>query len=763
MFLSKSFTMVFFFLSTVFSQQFTKIESAIPANDGGDSRSVNWIDYDNDGDPDLFITNGPRLGANNMLYENNSDGTFSKIDTLIIVKDNAPSDGATWGDYNSDGHIDLFVANWYDANNLLYLNNGDKTFRLHPDTITTGGGFSESGAWADYNGDSYLDLFVANSSGDLKNFFYQNDTDESFTKISGNFISDNTDHSRHMDWADYDNDGNLDLFIANEENENNHLFNSNGDGTFSQITEGEIVNNNGASFGSSWADYDNDGDLDLFVANWNNQNNFLYNNNGDGTFTRITDGVIVNDKGFSIGTSWGDIDNDGDLDLFVANGFSSNETNNSLYLNNADGTFIKDTSSVSKDGGWSYGASFGDYNRDGYLDLAVAKCFNANENNTLFQNSGGENNWILLNLKGTVSNVSAIGAVIKTKSLINGKPVWQMRTVSGQSGYCGQNLELHFGLADASLIDSMIIKWPSGQTETFENVAVNQVKTIIEDIPQGFLRLNFKAEKTLNFGKDPVSFVDISITNENEPIQSWEWDFDNDGIVDANGHNPIWQYDTLGVYSVKLFASNGSESQEKVFEDYIKIQARPGIVIHRVFPFSPDTVIAKREKIAFEITAEDSSNYPLRYQWQLNGVEKSTEPIYNYQASSFGVPRFDTVSVEFSNGFEEIKYLWSIDVQHEVTSISAISKLPMGSELFQNYPNPFNPSTTISYSLAKASDLEIMIFSSTGRVIKKIRKKQQSAGIHSFRFNPTNLASGILYYRINTAGFQKTIKMIYLK
>ncbi len=486
MFVFKLIFTIFLFFSTIYSQQFTKIESLDPVTDGGDSRSVNWIDYDNDGDPDLFITNGPKAGENNLFYENNGDGTFTKIDSLEITKDKAPSDGSTWGDYNNDGHADLFVANWYGKNNLLYLSSGNNTFQVIEGKPSTGGGYSESGSWSDYNNDGFLDLFVANSNGDLKNYFYQNNRDESFTKLSGNPISDITAHSRHMDWADYDNDGDLDLFVPNEENENNLLIKSNGDGTFTQVTDGEIVNNKGSSFGSSWADYDNDGDLDLFVANWGNQNNFLYKNNGDETFVRINEGIIVNDKGFSIGTAWGDIDNDGDLDLFVTNGFSSGATNNLLYFNNNDGTFIKDSSIVSMDGGWSYGAGFGDYNRDGYLDLAVAKCFNANENNALFLNNGGSNNWILLKLKGTVSNASAIGAVVKVKVEFGEKSVWQMRTVSGQSGYCGQNLELHFGLANASQIDSMVIKWPSSQQDIFTNVSVNQVKLIKESVPQGF-------------------------------------------------------------------------------------------------------------------------------------------------------------------------------------------------------------------------------------------------------------------------------------
>ncbi len=196
-----------------------------------------------------------------FFYENLNDGSFRKIDTLEISLDNAPSDGSTWGDFNNDGYPDLFIANWYGRNNLLYINNGDKTFSVLEDTVSNDGGFSEAGAWLDYNRDGFLDLFVANSSGDLNNFFYLNSTKEYFSRISGNPISDNMGASRHMDWADYDNDGYPDLFVPNENNEKNFLYHNNGDGTFTQIFNGDVVNLTSSSFGSSWGDYDNDGDL----------------------------------------------------------------------------------------------------------------------------------------------------------------------------------------------------------------------------------------------------------------------------------------------------------------------------------------------------------------------------------------------------------------------------------------------------------------------------------------------------------------------
>ncbi len=569
------FSALLFLPLSLFSQQFTRIDSGPVVSDGGDSRSVNWIDTDNDGDLDLFITNGPRNGQNNLFYENQGDGTFAKIDSIAITKDAAPSDGSTWGDFNNDGYPDLFVANWYGANNLLYLNKGKNDFDVVEDVAAGQGGYSESGAWIDMNQDGFLDLTVANSAGNNKNnFVYRNTTKEHLSGIWLAPISTSGGSSRHMDWADYDNDGHPDLFIANENSETNFLYHNNGDGKFTEITVGAIATSRSSSFGSSWGDYDNDGNLDLFVANWGASNN-LYKNDGDGTFTRIAAGAIVSDGGHSIGTAWGDVDNDGDLDLFVANGFSPLTTSNFLYLNNGDGTFSKDNSIVSTEKGWTYGASFGDLNRDGYLDLAVAKCFGANENNALYLNNGGANNWLAIKLAGSVSNRSAIQAVVRAKATINGKAIWQMRQVSGQDGYCGQNLEVHFGLGDASVIDSLVVRWPSGQIQTVTGVEVNQLLQLTESATTGFLRPHFKAEERDATTSDVINFKDLSVADEDQPIVSWEWDFNNDGITDSDEENPGWQFQTAGTYSITLKVSNGSTSESKTFEDYITITSAP--------------------------------------------------------------------------------------------------------------------------------------------------------------------------------------------
>src|SRR5436190_20488091 len=190
--------------------------------------------------------------------------------------------------------------------------------------ITTGSivsdqGTTFSGAWGDYDNDGYLDLVAANGGPSLSEneFLYHNEGTGTFAKILGMNIVTNGGYSFAAAWGDYDNDGRLDLFIPNL-NQKNFLYQNAGNGSFNRITNGSIVNDIGNSVACGWADYDNDGYLDLFVANRNVQKNFVYHNNGDGTFTRIFS-IILTAAGNSEGCAWGDYDNDGFMDLFVAN------------------------------------------------------------------------------------------------------------------------------------------------------------------------------------------------------------------------------------------------------------------------------------------------------------------------------------------------------------------------------------------------------------------------------------------------------------
>ncbi len=493
------------------AQYFTKITDGDIVNTLSDSRSCNWIDFNNDGWQDVQITNGKYPGENNMLYINNGDGTFETVVSGAIVSDLKPSDGATWADHDNDGDIDCFVVNWYGVDNLFYDNNGDETFtQVTVGTIVEDNGYSETASWGDYNNDSYVDIYVSNSGGTKKNYLYKNNGDGSFLKITdGEMVNDN-DSTRSVNWVDYDMDGDADIFVTSEANQHERLYRNNGDETFTSITDNALVTDAGSTMSSSWGDIDNDGDLDVFLAN-DQGNDALFRNDGDNVFTKLSSDIVCNNGGNSFGSNFADIDNDGDLDLFVTNSFGGGPWNNFLYLNDATGVFTAVTTDVTTtDMGWSYGNAFGDYDKDGDMDLLVANCYGGAQNNVLYKNETTGNNWMVINCTGMVSNKSAIGAIVKVKAMINGEMIWQMRDITAQSGYCGQNmLPAHFGLGDATIIDSIIIKWPSGIVDEFAAVYAGQYLNVTEgETVTGIVQFNDN-QFNLTISPNPTSTTAI--------------------------------------------------------------------------------------------------------------------------------------------------------------------------------------------------------------------------------------------------------------
>lgn len=460
--------------STVNAQVFTRITTGDIISDQRGSRGSAWGDYNGDGNIDLFLTD---IDTVNYLYRNNGNGTFNKILSGAIATDAGLSNSASWGDYDNDSDLDLFVA-IRDTDRLFYRNNGNNTFTR----ITTGAPVTDNTdargvSWVDYDNDGNLDLFIVNKSE--SNQLYKGNGSGGFTAItSGSIVTDNGNSSGGI-WGDYDSDGDLDLFIPNDgdgSNEKNFLYENNGNGTFTAINGGPVVNNGGDSESAVWADFDNDGDLDLFVANDGPNGdavNFLYENNGNGNFSRAAD--IDTQGNDTEDCSVADYDNDGDLDIFIAN---NNSQNNALYRNDGNLNFtIVQSINVVNDGGESEGASWADYDNDGDQDLFVA---NDEQLNFLYRNSGNANRWLKVNLTGTVSNTTAIGARIRIRT--NGTN-WQIREVSGQTSAKSQNdLTTHFGIGNALTIDSVIVSWPSGLTSRLANVNSNQLVSIVEGV-----------------------------------------------------------------------------------------------------------------------------------------------------------------------------------------------------------------------------------------------------------------------------------------
>lgn len=473
------------FTSTlVISQQFTKIINIPPVTVDIPAFTCAWGDYDNDGYLDLFVGNAMNPNYSNSLYHNNGDGTFERVNNSVVSIDVGTSWGCSWSDYNNDDYIDLYVANGNNEPNFFYVNNGDGTFTKNTDSpISVTAEWANMPAWVDYDNDGLLDLFL--TSGYLSSPWFENnqlfhqETNDFLQIIEGEIATDNK-NSHGVCWVDYDLDGDSDCFIANWSGGALDIYQNDGDGTFTHLIEGTIPETVVDGGGFSFADIDNDGDMDAFLTVING-NNKLFMNDGISGFTEVTDGEIVNDGMPSYCAGFADYDNDGDEDLVVSNVQPSSPqgTYNLLYSNNGDGTFNKVTDEIiTTEQGQGGGVTWGDYDRDGDMDLFMARY---NENNSLYQNNGNTNHWIDIMLIGAESNKSGIGAKVKVNTFENGFMKWQMREVFSQTSYQSQNsLNVHFGLGEHNVIDCIVVEWPSGITDFFFDIEADQFLEIIE-------------------------------------------------------------------------------------------------------------------------------------------------------------------------------------------------------------------------------------------------------------------------------------------
>lgn len=468
------------------AQTFTPILTGDVVTDARYSEGTLWEDVDVDGDLDLVVTN--IVGQDNLLYRNDGAGVFALDGAGPVVTDGGFSYGGCFADFDNDGDPDLFVINGGSSQtvaNFYYRNDPTGFAKQGSGPLATDPGGSWSSASADYDLDGDLDVFVANFN--QNNALYRNDGGGAFAKIATGPVVTDGGSSLGSSWADYDNDGDPDLFVANANfgaGETNFLYRNDGAGAFVRILTGQIATDVKNSVGGSWADFDNDDDLDLLVTNYSNTNNQFYRNDGAGNLTRVTMAVGVNHQGSSVGATFGDYDNDGFVDLFVSN---DNHQDNLLYRNTGGGTFSRLlTGAPVTDGGRSNGTSWADIDRDGDLDLFVTNGDQpVTQNNFLYRNDGlaGANRWLNVRCVGVVSNRSAIGTRVRVLATIDGSPRWQMREIVGQTGYNTQPpLEAAFGLGDAALVDSLLIDWPLGQHDVYTNVPVDRFLRLVESV-----------------------------------------------------------------------------------------------------------------------------------------------------------------------------------------------------------------------------------------------------------------------------------------
>lgn len=464
---------------------FIKITSDPVVTNPGQAWGAAWGDIDTDGFIDLVVGNE---GAD-FLYRNNRDGTFTSITNSPIAESSSDlGNGLAFADYDNDGHMDLAVSA-YGGSNKVFHNQGDGTFmKLNSNFATRA---EDSGVtWGDFANDGHLDLFFAGDPKPSKRL-YRNGANGSFIDVTdASGFDQRFDYAFAGTWGDFDNDGDLDIAITHWLNGGrNSIYRNNGFGVFTKILEGDA----GYFFGAAWGDYDNDGDLDLFIVQGGGStlgNDVLYRNDGNGVFTKMTSngvGPLVNDRQPGGGCAWADYDNDGWLDLYVANpGLSTSGAEsgrrNLLYHNNGDGSFTPvTTGSLANDVATSTSCIWGDYDNDGFMDLFVANGgHTGRQRDCLYRNNGNSNRWLKLKLLGTTSNRSAIGAKVRIKATIHAKSSWQMREISGGDGGSQNDIRPNFGLGDATVAETVRIEWPSGIVQELHNVPANQTLTVTE-------------------------------------------------------------------------------------------------------------------------------------------------------------------------------------------------------------------------------------------------------------------------------------------
>jgi len=497
---------------------------------------VALFDFDNDGRLDIYLVNSytveaalarrPRPHA--ALYRNRGDGTFEDVAANAGVADPGWAMGVAVADYDNDGYDDLYVTCF--GPNRLYRNRGNGTF----EDVTAKAGvgdprFSTGAAWADYDRDGDLDLFVANyvafKLDDLPEFgkgpmcqyrgvpvqcgprglpgagdtLYRNNGDGTFTDMS---VAAKVDdpigyYGLGAMWTDLDDDGWPDLIVANDATPN-YAYRNNHDGTFTEqgLMLGMAVNENGTeqgSMGLSLGDYDRDGRLDLVVTNFSDEYNTIYHRNAGGSFTDVSRQTRTADASIPYvgwGTKFFDYDNDGWLDLLVVNGHVYPQIEGAypggyyrqrklFYRNLRNGTFEEIAASAGKalmEPRASRGAAFGDFDEDGDIDVVVN---DLDGPPMLLRNDGGSRagHWISLKLVGTRSNRNAVGSRVR---VVTGKFVQIDEVRSGDSYLSHSDWRLHFGLGSATVVDEIVVRWPSGSTQTLKNLGADKVLTIRE-------------------------------------------------------------------------------------------------------------------------------------------------------------------------------------------------------------------------------------------------------------------------------------------
>ncbi len=483
------FISVFLCVITAYAQnvQFTNASSSagIEGSLGSPySTHCAWGDYDNDGYLDVFVTNwGSAVSdAINELYKNSGSGTFTETGSAAGVNSSNNSAFAAWGDYNNDGYLDLYVVNFYEQDELYY-NNGNGTFT----NVTSQAGINivsigneVAAAWGDYDNDGYLDLYLCKYY--TNNELYHNNGNGTFSLIVNTTVRDIRD-SEGAVWVDYNNDGYIDLYVVNRE-QDNKFYKNNGDGTFTEISGQAGLNNTEIGKNCIWGDVDNDGDFDVLVANIGT--NTLYLNNLT-SFTDVSAAKNALYSGYgweSWDASFSDINGNGNIDFFTVGGSESNYEATALMVNAgaaSDYIFgdITQSSGISSTSMIATSCAFADCDNDGDPDIFVTT--NSSDVLLLNQKEDNNNDFLKVRIRGKGSSATnSFGLGCKVKVYETGSPsvFWFKELRNGS-----EPPELLFGLTEGKTYTVEVYFPATAQTSTVDNITIPRTQPLVVEEP----------------------------------------------------------------------------------------------------------------------------------------------------------------------------------------------------------------------------------------------------------------------------------------
>lgn len=586
------------------AQQFIDITSSSELDGSIDSNGVAISDYDNDGFLDVFIVARKKIDTEDpntysKLYRNTGSGNFEdvtensglndfnyqitdQVDTRLLGN----KSGASWADYNNDGFSDLFLTSSSNLN--LFKNNGDGTFS----EVTLSAGFeqfcedciSTTALWLDINKDGFLDVFITDYGPRVANSLYINNQDETFSKLNDHEINNNISVSYSSIPIDVNNDGFLDIYVANDFDKDNYLFVNQSGNSFVEMANEYNMLNPFDGMGLATPDYNNDGNVDLFITNINE--NSFFRNNGDSTFTDIAENLGVFNTEWSWGVTFEDFNQDGFKDLYICNGHNGEFQTNKYFeseLNYQDISYnLKNESFQNNPSTISKGVESFDYDNDGDLDIVVSNFEGAP---LLYKNTISEtldNNWIKIQLQGQVSNRNGFGSLVR----INSGNKNQFTSYHGSS-FLSQSIKpIHFGIDTNSLVNEVEIIWPNGNSTLLNDIPANSFIKVFENGSYEYINApelqpilgctdetscNYNPNATENDGTcyylsdpeisgDTISEPhDTKIYTTNNNYNSYEWVVTNGHIVSGQYTNEIqikWDVVTNG--QVKLRIGNGT-------------------------------------------------------------------------------------------------------------------------------------------------------------------------------------------------------------